>query len=207
MIGPPTSQALGVRGLEDVRRAPSRSRSPTSAACKVTILRLFNAYGPRNHLSWWGGPMVTFIEALLDGEPMEIHGDGRRRGRSPTSRTPSTASCARWRRRSRAARSINVGGDRDASRSSSSRSAIQDRARDPAQPLRAHVRRRTRRCPATTRTSATGSPTRRRRGGCSASRRKIALDEGLSERSSGTRRCAAPTRPPRRTAAPGEPTS
>ncbi len=43
---------------------------------KVTILRLFNVYGPRNHLSWWGGPMVTFAEAILDGETMEIHGDG-----------------------------------------------------------------------------------------------------------------------------------
>jgi UDP-glucose 4-epimerase len=44
---------------------------------RVTILRLFNAYGPKNHLSWWGGPVVTFIEALLDGKPIEIHGDGR----------------------------------------------------------------------------------------------------------------------------------
>jgi len=43
---------------------------------RVTVLRLFNVYGPRNHLSWWGGPVVTFPEALLDGEPMEIHGDG-----------------------------------------------------------------------------------------------------------------------------------
>ena len=43
---------------------------------RVTILRLFNAYGPRNHLSWWGGPVVTFPEALLDGQLMEIHGDG-----------------------------------------------------------------------------------------------------------------------------------
>jgi UDP-glucose 4-epimerase len=44
---------------------------------RVTILRLFNAYGPKNHLSWWGGPVVTFIEALLDGKSIEIHGDGR----------------------------------------------------------------------------------------------------------------------------------
>jgi UDP-glucose 4-epimerase len=44
---------------------------------RVTILRLFNAYGVRNHLSWWGGPVVTFVESLLDGEPMEIHGDGQ----------------------------------------------------------------------------------------------------------------------------------
>jgi UDP-glucose 4-epimerase len=44
---------------------------------RVTILRLFNAYGPKNHLSWWGGPVVTFIEALLDGKSIEIHGDGQ----------------------------------------------------------------------------------------------------------------------------------
>jgi nucleoside-diphosphate-sugar epimerase len=44
---------------------------------RVTILRLFNVYGPKNHLSWWGGPVVTFLESLLDGEPMEIHGDGQ----------------------------------------------------------------------------------------------------------------------------------
>jgi UDP-glucose 4-epimerase len=44
---------------------------------KVTILRLFNVYGPRNHLTWWGGPTVTFIESLLDGELLEIHGDGQ----------------------------------------------------------------------------------------------------------------------------------
>jgi UDP-glucose 4-epimerase len=44
---------------------------------RATILRLFNAYGPKNHLTWWGGPVVTFAEALLDGRPMEIHGDGQ----------------------------------------------------------------------------------------------------------------------------------
>ena len=44
---------------------------------KVTILRFFNAYGVRNHPSWWGGPLSVFFEDLLDGKPMEIHGDGR----------------------------------------------------------------------------------------------------------------------------------
>lgn len=44
---------------------------------RVTILRLFNAYGPRNHPTWWGGPMSPFIENLLDGELIELHGDGR----------------------------------------------------------------------------------------------------------------------------------
>jgi UDP-glucose 4-epimerase len=44
---------------------------------KVTILRFFNAYGVRNHPSWWGGPLSVFFEDLLDGRMMEIHGDGR----------------------------------------------------------------------------------------------------------------------------------
>jgi UDP-glucose 4-epimerase len=44
---------------------------------QVTILRFFNAYGVRNHPTWWGGPMSPFIENLLDGKMMELHGDGR----------------------------------------------------------------------------------------------------------------------------------
>jgi len=43
---------------------------------RVTVLRLFNAYGPRNHPSWWGGPLSVFVEDLLDGRPVELHGDG-----------------------------------------------------------------------------------------------------------------------------------
>ena len=43
----------------------------------LAILRLFGAYGPRNHPSWWGGPQAAFAENLLDGRPMEVHGDGR----------------------------------------------------------------------------------------------------------------------------------
>jgi UDP-glucose 4-epimerase len=44
---------------------------------RVSILRLFGSYGPRNHPSWWGGPQAAFIECLLDGRIMDIHGDGR----------------------------------------------------------------------------------------------------------------------------------
>jgi UDP-glucose 4-epimerase len=44
---------------------------------RPVILRLFNVYGPRNHPTWWGGPVTAFTEALLDGEIMELHGDGR----------------------------------------------------------------------------------------------------------------------------------
>ena len=42
----------------------------------AVILRLFGSYGPRNHPSWWGGPQAAFIERLLDGGTIEIHGDG-----------------------------------------------------------------------------------------------------------------------------------
>ena len=44
---------------------------------RCTILRFFNAYGPRNHPTWWGGPLSVFLEDLLDGKMMELHGDGR----------------------------------------------------------------------------------------------------------------------------------
>ena len=75
VIGPPTSKrwAYAVSKMYDEHYGLSLA---DEQGLRVTILRLFNAYGPRNHLSWWGGPVVTFIEALLDGEPMEVHGDG-----------------------------------------------------------------------------------------------------------------------------------
>jgi UDP-glucose 4-epimerase len=42
----------------------------------VTLLRFFGSYGPRQHLSWWGGPPPVFIDLILRGEPVTIHGDG-----------------------------------------------------------------------------------------------------------------------------------
>jgi UDP-glucose 4-epimerase len=42
----------------------------------VTILRFFGSYGPRHHLSWWGGPQSVFIDAVLRGQEIPIHGDG-----------------------------------------------------------------------------------------------------------------------------------
>ena len=68
----------------------SRSRWPTSRACSVTILRLFSVYGPRNHLSWWGGPHghVHRVAARrrADGDPRRRPADAhvhvrRRHGR------------------------------------------------------------------------------------------------------------------------------
>lgn len=43
----------------------------------VVIVRIFGTYGPREHLGWWGGPQSAFIENLLDGKKVEIHGDGK----------------------------------------------------------------------------------------------------------------------------------
>jgi UDP-glucose 4-epimerase len=75
VIGPPTTKrwAYAVSKMYDEHYALALA---DERDLRVTILRLFNVYGPQNHLSWWGGPTVTFIEALLDGKPMEIHGDG-----------------------------------------------------------------------------------------------------------------------------------
>jgi UDP-glucose 4-epimerase len=42
----------------------------------VVLLRFFGSYGPRHHLSWWGGPQSVFIEAVLNDQEITIHGDG-----------------------------------------------------------------------------------------------------------------------------------
>lgn len=43
---------------------------------RVTLVRFFGGYGPRHNLTWWGGPQSGFITKALQGEPLEIHGDG-----------------------------------------------------------------------------------------------------------------------------------
>ena len=42
----------------------------------VTLLRFFGSYGPRQHLTWWGGPQSVFIDAALNNREIPIHGDG-----------------------------------------------------------------------------------------------------------------------------------
>jgi len=44
---------------------------------QAVILRLFGGYGPRQNLTWWGGPQSVFIGAALRGEEMEVHGTGQ----------------------------------------------------------------------------------------------------------------------------------
>ena len=73
----------------------------------------------------------------------------------------------------------------------------------PAEPLRARFLP-TSRSPASTRTSDTGRRTRPRPGSCSTSRQGHRSTRACARRSSGTRRCAAPTRPLRPDRAPGE---
>jgi UDP-glucose 4-epimerase len=41
------------------------------------ILRLFGGYGPRQNITWWGGPQSVFIGAALKGEELELHGTGQ----------------------------------------------------------------------------------------------------------------------------------
>lgn len=43
----------------------------------VNIVRIFGSYGPRQNLTWWGGPQSVFINAILAGESIPIHGDGQ----------------------------------------------------------------------------------------------------------------------------------
>lgn len=75
-LGPPTTRrwAYAVSKLYDEHVALALAEE---RGLRVTILRLFGSYGPRNHPSWWGGPQAAFIERLLDDRMMEIHGDGR----------------------------------------------------------------------------------------------------------------------------------
>jgi len=44
---------------------------------EAVILRLFGGYGPRQNMTWWGGPQSVFIAAALKGEELEVHGTGR----------------------------------------------------------------------------------------------------------------------------------
>lgn len=43
---------------------------------KTTILRIFNAYGPRQTLNQYSGVITIFINNALKGKPLKIFGDG-----------------------------------------------------------------------------------------------------------------------------------
>ena len=48
-----------------------------SFGISVNVVRIFGSYGPRQNLTWWGGPQSVFIGAILADESIPIHGDGR----------------------------------------------------------------------------------------------------------------------------------
>jgi UDP-glucose 4-epimerase len=76
VLGPPTTRRWSYAASKyfDEHLA---LRMVEERGLKCTILRFFNAYGVRNHPTWWGGPLSVFFEDLLDGREMELHGDGR----------------------------------------------------------------------------------------------------------------------------------
>ena len=170
MLGPPTSKrwSYAVSKLYDEHLALALAEE--RGLKRRRSLRLFNAYGPRNHLSWWGGPLVTFIEALLDGEQMEIHGDGHQT-RTFTYVSDTVDGFVRALRTPKArGEVINVGGTQTISilELAEKGAGATWRSRGP---LRAKfIPYET--SPATTRTSAIACPTRRRRRSSSASRRR-----------------------------------
>lgn len=43
---------------------------------EYTIMRFFGSYGPNQNRTWWGGPQAVFIQNILEGKPIELHGDG-----------------------------------------------------------------------------------------------------------------------------------
>lgn len=43
---------------------------------EYTIMRFFGSYGPNQNTTWWGGPQSVFIQNIMEGKTMEIHGDG-----------------------------------------------------------------------------------------------------------------------------------
>jgi UDP-glucose 4-epimerase len=44
---------------------------------RVSIVRYFNAYGPRIHQSGYGSVIARFAWQALSGRPLTVHGDGR----------------------------------------------------------------------------------------------------------------------------------
>lgn len=43
---------------------------------KYVIMRFFSSYGPYQNCTWWGGPQGLFIDKMIKGEAIDIHGDG-----------------------------------------------------------------------------------------------------------------------------------
>lgn len=75
----------------------------------VVILRYFGSYGPLQPLSWWGGPPPVFIDRVLRGAPVPVHGDGRQTRSFTYIDDVVEATFQATRRASAVGRIINVG--------------------------------------------------------------------------------------------------
>ena len=71
------SLPAGVMQYPNSSMSISHSHIKTPMASPSTLLRFFGSYGPRQPLSWWGGPPPVFIEAVLNDKVIPIHGDGK----------------------------------------------------------------------------------------------------------------------------------
>jgi len=76
VLGPPTVSrwAYAASKLFDEHLVLAMSAENNIPA---TVIRIFGSYGPRQHLSWWGGPQSVFIDAVLNDRVIPIHGDGQ----------------------------------------------------------------------------------------------------------------------------------
>lgn len=43
---------------------------------EYTIMRFFGSYGKNQNTTWWGGPQAVFIQNIIEGKALELHGDG-----------------------------------------------------------------------------------------------------------------------------------
>jgi UDP-glucose 4-epimerase len=43
---------------------------------EYTIMRFFGSFGPHQNTTWWGGPQAVFIQNILEGKPIDVHGTG-----------------------------------------------------------------------------------------------------------------------------------
>ena len=67
---------------------------------ETVALRYFNVFGPRQDpTSQYAAVVPRFIDAIVTGRPVTVHGDGSSRATSRTSRTSSPRTCSRRRHR------------------------------------------------------------------------------------------------------------
>ena len=96
------------------RASSSTSCTAPATACRTTVLRLTNVYGPRQHLEREGlGFLPVFVRRALLGEEIVLFGDGiqraRLRARRRRRRRPGAGGGDRRRRRARSSTSATRG--------------------------------------------------------------------------------------------------